>query len=151
MVITMKQVRAALDPDEPRYEQAARELGPDALPHLEEIVRRSDEGLAAKAVYLASLIEDDGASAVVQTGAERPEAGVRVAVAAGARNLAPRRRSPVLLRLLDDDDAGVKKVALRAVPGQPEPALAAKVEALARSEREPALRSLAQEMLDQAR
>jgi hypothetical protein len=57
----------------------------------------------------------------------------------------------VLLQLLDDDDIGVKKVALRAVPRQPEAALAAKVEALARTEQEPALRGLAREALDQVR
>lgn len=150
MAITMEQVRAALDPDEPRYEQAARELGPDALPHLEEIIRRADEGMAAKAVYLASLIGHDRAAAVVESGAERPEAAVRVAVAAGAQNLATGRRSPVLLRLLDDDDFGVKKVALRAVPRQPEPALAAKVAALAGAAQDSALRGLARQALEQS-
>lgn len=148
MAVSMEQVRAALDPDEPQYAQAARELGPAALPHLEEIVRRGDESLAAKAVYLASLLDDDRSTAVVEIGSQRPEATVRVAVAAGARNLAPQQRSPVLLQLLDDDDVGVRKVALRAVPRNPEAALVDKVQALERTEQEPALRSLAREVLE---
>ena len=149
MTISMTQVRAALDPDEPSYKQAAQKLGPEALPHLAEIIRDSDEGLAAKAVYLASLIPSDGSSAVVASAATRPEATVRVAVAAGASNLPPGQRSSLLVRLLDDHDIGVRKLALRAVAPAPDAALAAKVEALARSEPEPALRSLAQEKLDQ--
>ena len=136
MAVTMQQVQTALDPDEPGYQPAAQNLGPEALPFLEEIIRRGNEGLAAKAVYLASLIPDDHSSAVVEVGAGRPEAGVRVAVAAGALNLTPRLRGPVLLRLLDDGDVGVKKVALRAVDGQSDAALKAKVEAMAKTEAE---------------
>jgi hypothetical protein len=102
-------------------------------------------------VYLASLILHERAGEVVALGIERPEATVRVAVAAGARNLVPQLRGPLLLRLMDEDDVGVKKVALWAVPEQPEPALVARVEAIARAEPEPALRSLAQATLDQTR
>jgi hypothetical protein len=36
MPVTMEQVRAFLDPEEPDYQQAAQ-LGPEALPHLEEL------------------------------------------------------------------------------------------------------------------
>jgi len=146
MAVTMEQVRRVLDPDEPLYELAAEQLGPDALPHLETIVRQSDEGLAAKAVYLASLIQSDRSSQVVEAAAGRQEAVVRVAAAAGAKNVAQSQRTPLVLRLLDDDDVGVRKLALRAVPRQPEAALAAKVAALAQTEQEPALRSLAQEV-----
>ena len=130
MTVTMQQIRAALDRYEPDYATAARELGPDALPHLAEIVRQGDTSSARRAVYLASLIDHEQSDAVIALGMERPEATVHIAVAAGARNLAPRLRNPVLLRLLDSDDIGVRKVSLRAVPAQPEPALKARVERL---------------------
>jgi hypothetical protein len=55
MTITMRDARAQLDPEEPDYHQAA-ELGPAALPLLEQLVRGADPMLAAKAAYLASLI-----------------------------------------------------------------------------------------------
>jgi hypothetical protein len=48
MSITMNAVRAHLDPDEPDYTKAA-ELGPDAIPYLEEIVNGTDTMLASKA------------------------------------------------------------------------------------------------------
>ena len=150
MTVTMQQVRDALGPYEPRYQEEARQLGPEALAHLEEIVREGDAGLASRAVYLASLIEHDRSGAVLALGMERPDAIIRVAVAAGARNLAPQLRGRLLLRLLDEDDIGVRKVALRAVPAQPEPALAARLEALAQTEPEPALRRLAVEKLGPA-
>jgi hypothetical protein len=148
MTITMQQVRAQLDRDEPDYRQAAQALGPDALPHLEQIIRKGDAESASRAVYLASLFVHERASALVAMGMERPEATLHVTVAAAARNLVPQLRATMLLRLLDEDDVGVRKFALRAVPEQPESALVAKVERLARNEPQPALRRLAGEVLE---
>ena len=147
MTVTMQQVRDALGPYEPRYDEEAQQLGPEALPHLEKIIREGDAGSASRAVYLASHIEHERSGEVVALGMERPDATVRVAVAAGARNLPPQLRGRLLLRLLGEDDIGVRKVALRAVPEQLEPALAARLHALAQTEAVPALRSLAQEKL----
>ena len=65
MVVTMKQVREELDPDEPDYMKAA-ELGVEALPHLEEIVKTGDALLASKAAYLASLIPDEKSITVLK-------------------------------------------------------------------------------------
>ena len=151
MTVTMQQVRATLDQYEPNFATAAQNFGADALPHLEEIIRNGDSGFASRAVYLASLIAHERAGAVVAMGAERPEATMRLAVAAGARNLAARDRDPLLLRLLDSDDVGVRKLALRSVRAQPDALLAGKVERLAGNDPEPALRSLAREVLDQGR
>ncbi|MHC1765194.1 MAG: hypothetical protein AB9869_12985 [Verrucomicrobiia bacterium] len=50
----MQQVEAALQVDEPDYARAAR-LGMGAIPHLESMAREREPGLAAKAVYLATL------------------------------------------------------------------------------------------------
>ena len=84
MTVTMQQVRDALGPYEPRYAEEAHQLGPEALPHLESIIREGDAGLASRAVYLASLIEHERSGAVVALGVERAEPTVRVAVAAAA-------------------------------------------------------------------
>jgi HEAT repeat protein len=104
----MEAVRKVLDPDEPDY-AAAAELGEDALPHLEELVRGDEVMLASKATYAASLIS--GGADVVATAADSEDPVIRVAAAAAARNLPPERAEPVLLRLSDDDDAGIRKVA----------------------------------------
>jgi len=45
MAVTMAQVRAVLDPDEPDYGQAAK-LGPQALAHLEKLVKELKEEIA---------------------------------------------------------------------------------------------------------
>ena len=68
MPVTMKQVRAALDPEEPDYEKAAK-LGPEALPHLEKLISRKDPNLASKAASLAGMIF------VARSGASGPQDG----------------------------------------------------------------------------
>src|SRR5687767_14479472 len=105
MSITMEEVRAVLDPEEPDYAQAAR-LGPDAVPHLETLVRGTDRMIASKATYAASLINDSRAVSVINTATRSNFPEVRVAAAAGARNLATPLAADVLLALIDDHDFG---------------------------------------------
>ena len=57
MVVTMEDVLAVLNPYEPDYESASK-LGPEALPHLETIVKKEGVLLASKAAYMASFIQD---------------------------------------------------------------------------------------------
>jgi hypothetical protein len=109
----MAKVRALLDLDEPRYAEAAK-LGAKAIPHLRTLVREGDPMLASKATYLASLIRSGGALDVVKAAAESSEPTVRVAAAAAARNLPAAATDEVLASLSSDEDAGVRKTALRA-------------------------------------
>ena len=145
--VTLAQVREALGAYEPPYEELAARFGVAAIPHLEELVRHGDTDIAARAVYLAGCLADERAAAVVALGTARPEAIVRVAAAGAAGRLGPRLGSPLLVRLLEAEDLGVRKVALWAVPEEPEPALRAKVAAMAESEVAPSLRRLAEERL----
>lgn len=110
MTVTMEDVRAALDPEEPDYEEAV-ELGPEALPHLQVLVNLGDPMLASKAAYLASLIDDVRAEEVVEDAARNVDPIVRVAAAAAAANLGTTVSSHVLRNLVNDPDAGVRKVA----------------------------------------
>ena len=84
MSVTMEDVRAALAPDEPNWSAAAT-LGPEALPHLGQLVAEAEPGLAAKAAYLASLFDSDRSAEVLRIAARSPEATVRVAAAAAMR------------------------------------------------------------------
>jgi HEAT repeat protein len=118
MAVTLKQVRAALDPEEPDYAAAGR-LGPEALPHLRRLVASKDTMLASKAVHLAALVGGDDAVDVVQQAAEHANPVLRVAAAAATRELPPPAAARVLPRLLADDDRGVRKVALNSVPPNP--------------------------------
>jgi HEAT repeat protein len=129
MAVTMKDVRAALDPEEPDYKEAAR-LGRGALPHLEVLVSTDDTMLASKATFLASLIKDAKSAEIVEKAARSNDPAVRVAAATAASNLTAPAASAVLLELITDPDAGVRKVARKAVPGKPSAKLAEKLEAL---------------------
>jgi hypothetical protein len=129
MAVTMKDVRAALDPEEPKYDEA-KKLGPEALPHLETLVQSGDTMLASKATYLASLIKDAKSADIVKTAAESDDPAVRVAAAAATSNLAASGASPILETLVGDSDPGVRKVARTAVPDKPSAALSKVLEDL---------------------
>ena len=127
MAVTMNDVRAALDPEEPNYERAAK-LGAEALPHLEALVNSGDTMLASKATYLASLIKDGKSTDIIATAAQSDDPAVRVAAAAAASNLTASGASPILEELVGDPDPGVRKVARTSVPAKPTAALTRKLE-----------------------
>jgi HEAT repeat protein len=129
MPVTMQQVRRALDPDEPDYDQAAK-LGPEALPHLATLISGNDVGLAAKAASLAGRIPSEASVAVLERGAVHRDARVRVAAASAAGALPAAGASRVLARLVTDRDVGVQKFALRSVPDRPAPELLKSLESL---------------------
>lgn len=151
MPVTMKQVRAALDPEEPDYEKAAK-LGREALPHLEKLIARKDPHLASKAASLAGMIKDERAGRVVEKAAKHEDVRVRVAAAHSAQYLPPEDASRVLVTALADRDVGVQKVALRSVPKRLTPELRSKVEALSKRQRaNPGIRDLSKEVLARRR
>ena len=110
MAVTMAQVRAVLDPDETNYERA-RELGPEALPHLEILIKTGPPMLASKAAYLAGLLAAPGSARVVAQAAASDEPAVRVAAAAAAKHLDDADIDEVITPLLTDSDAGVRRMA----------------------------------------
>jgi HEAT repeat protein len=141
----MEQVRAELEKDEPRYARAAG-LGPDALPHLEELARDDDPMIASKAVYLAGLIQHEAADRVLTEAASHDDPRIRLAAASTARHRSGEAASEVLVPLVNDDDMGVRKVALRSVPSEPTGDLRRAVEGLADAPDE-ATRRLSQQTL----
>jgi HEAT repeat protein len=130
MPIDMEQVKAALDPEEPDYAKAAKQLGADALPHLEKIIGGSDTSLAAKATYLAGLIGGVRSVPAVAKAARSTQAVVRIAAAAAAAHLPAQHSDAVLLQLVDDADHGVQKLAMRSAPAAMSDALRARVNTL---------------------
>jgi HEAT repeat protein len=147
MPVTMEQVRAFLDPEEPDYEQA-EQLGPEALPHLEELVGETDALLASKAVYTASLIEHSHSADILRKAAASDRAEVRSAAAGGASNLSPSAASDVLEPLLNDRDVSVRKVALKSVPEEAPSGLQATIQSLSEADSNPAIRELSSQVAD---
>ncbi len=147
---TMQQLRAILDSDEPDYALAAQ-LGPDAFPHIEALIKGDDPMLASKAAYLAGVIRDNRSTAVLGTAARSKHPEVRIAAAAGARHLAAQAASDILLILLEDQDHGVRKTALKSVPSDASVALRKKIESLTTKDPENFLRSLSTDILGRLR
>lgn len=126
MNVTREDVLRVLDPDEVDY-AAASQLGPDALPFLLTLVQGEDPGLAAKAAYLASVVEGELSEAVVAAAAASSDVRVRVSAVHAASMLAAGPASRVLESLLLDDDAGVQKLARKSVSAGLAPDLLEKV------------------------
>ncbi|MGQ4390017.1 hypothetical protein [Streptomyces sp. SAS_270] len=127
MSVSMRDVRKALDPEEPNYAAAAR-LGSASLPHLRALVGGDDVLLAAKAAYAASLLEGDTGKEVVATAAQSDEPSLRVAAASAAVNLPTASAAGLLSDLVTDSDPGVRKVAVAAVPSDAPATLTALVQ-----------------------
>lgn len=111
MPVTMDQVLKEINRDEPDYPAIAR-LGPEALPQLQMITEATDPLQAAKAAYAASLIGGPASIDVLRKAADNHDPQVRIAVANGLRNLAAAAPSDLVLKSLNDSDAGVRKFAL---------------------------------------
>ncbi|MFC5931441.1 hypothetical protein D6T64_07705 [Cryobacterium melibiosiphilum] len=146
MTVSMRDVRAVLDPDEVDYTAGAR-LGPEALEHLLTLVTDTDPGLAAKAAYLAGKIRGDRSEEVLAAAAASEDALVRVAAASAAALLGPDSASRVLTDLVVDADSGVQKLALRSVPSEPSAELRSRVRDVSASAAEPGLRLMADNVL----
>jgi hypothetical protein len=112
MQVTMANVRAVLNPEEPDYNKASK-LGEGALTFLTKLVQGSDLLLAAKATSLAGRIGGKGAIPILTIAAKHADASLRVAAAGAAKDLLPELAILVLPTLLTDRDSGVRKVAVR--------------------------------------
>lgn len=148
MVMTIEEIRKWLDPEEVDYPQAAAQLGPEALPNLEELVRSSDSMLASKAVYLASLIHGERAVRILEHAIGRPEGAVRVAAAAGLKHLNEDEAGRLAERLLTDQDIGVRKTAIKSISAFSSPAIQQKLQRTIERDPEPSIREFATRLLD---
>jgi HEAT repeat protein len=150
MAITLDQVRRLLAPDEPNYAAAAK-LGPALLPHLKALVDSGDHHYGSKAAYLASLIDHDQAVEVLRSAARSPSALVRVAAAGGIGSMTRPAAAGVLLSLLEDLDAGVRKLAIESSAIRNNPTLLARIGQLSQRDPSPTIRLLANRTLRNAR
>ena len=137
-------VRRELDKDdELDYLALANDLGPDAIPALDLLVKEDEPRMAASAVYLAGLIAVRLSPKVAAKAAASDHAVVRVAAAAALAPLAARDVTAIAHKLLGDDDTGVRARAVRSSPWFDDEAIAERVRVIAREDPEPALRELA--------
>lgn len=120
--MTYDEVVQYLSLDEPRP-GAGQRLDSDAVPHLERIIREGHPQFSVKAALALSAAGAEGHRELVSELANDPRPIMRVAAARAAGTIAQRNRSRLLLRLLDDQDGGVQKAAIRASATRPSPEL----------------------------
>lgn len=142
MAVTFDQVRRMLRAFEPDY-ASLRKLGPEVLPHLNTLVKDPKPTIASRAAYLAGLIGDDRSEGVLRAAAASPSPVVRAAAADAIRKFARPAGSGLLINLLHDSDAGVRKVAVRAAADSSNAALVSKVANISRTDPKPWVRNLA--------
>lgn len=139
--VRMAQVRAALQPEEPKYDEA-KKLGAGALPHLKKLVAGDDPLLAAKATFLAGLIDAAGSGDVVALAAQSDDSAVRVAAANSAANVTD-ADGEMFEQLLTDRDVGVRKAAVKSAGSAGRKDLTRTVERLAQGDTAEPIRDLA--------
>jgi hypothetical protein len=148
MAVTREQVLALLYPVEPRYEQAAHQLGPEALPHLRQIVEEGDPELASKAAFLAGVVNAAGSAEVLAAAAGSSDPVIRV-VAAGALGHLDEVPSSLAHSMLDDEDVGVRIWALRSLESQQPAGFKQKVQQMAADDPSVALQEIASRVVDE--
>jgi HEAT repeat protein len=150
MAVTLDNVRAWLDSDEPNY-KAASQLGSSILPHLKTLIASGDERYASKAAYLATLIDDERAVDILKQAASSPSSLVRIAVAGGLNKIKRPADAGIIMSLMNDRDPGVRKFAIKAAGASGNSALIAKLDTLSRNDPSPHLRTLASNAASEAR
>lgn len=146
MSLTRERLRALLDVDEPNYPSIAGQLDAASTPHLEELIQDADPMLASKAVYAASLSPDPAAQRLVDKASQSPERLLRLASASALPNLPEQMRTPLIERLLDQDDAGIQKLAIRSI-GRPTEEMRRKLTRIQQNSRLEVIRELSQRKL----
>jgi HEAT repeat protein len=146
MPVTIDQVLAYLHADEVEYAEASR-LGPDALPYLISVIHQDDTGLAAKAAYLAGLIGTDRSAEAIRAALNHREPAVRVAGASVLARLPGAVAEELLQMAFRDQDVGVRRLAIQAVPRRVSPAFRLLLESLAGSDPDEGLRQKLSQVL----
>ena len=114
MPMTRSELRSQLSSIE-LDERTFAGLSPADVESLTELLHDEEAWLAARAVHALSKIDSPAAHDAMLAAAELPRLEVRVAAAISAAALPPDRSDEVLLRLLGDPQAGVRKFAVKSV------------------------------------
>lgn len=142
MARSIHDLQLLLGADEPDYDALTRE-GAALLPALAELAADRNEYVAANAASLAGMIGGDRAVAVLERAAQSASPLVRTAAASALARTDGPTAAGLLARLLNDQDKGVRKFAIKSSADKQNAALASKVADLSKRDPEPHLRALA--------
>jgi HEAT repeat protein len=135
--------------DEPDYPEIVAKLSKDDIPILTELAQDPNLAIATKAISCLGFMNDDRAFAGVEKAAKSNNPVLRVAATHALRNMTSRPATEKLLdKLLDDDDIGVKKYALKTVEASKLSNLKEKVKQMHSKETNEHIKNLSKQVMD---
>ncbi|UFH57643.1 HEAT repeat domain-containing protein [Spirosoma sp. KNUC1025] len=147
MAIPKAELIKMINLDEPDYQSIVKKLSTDDIPTLVELSNDPDPAIATKAISCLGLMQSEKALAGLVEIVKHPDAVRRVAVANSLKNMTSEEGVvPLLNKLLDDHDIGVKKFALKTVESGNLSPLKEKVRQM-QQEANTTLKALAQQVL----
>lgn len=148
MPLSKEELIKLINVDEPDYPSIISKLSEEDIPTLVELSKDANPAIATKAISCLGLMKSERALRGLQEVVNHEDPVRRVAVANSLKNMIAIQGSVQLLdHLLDDNDVGVRKFALKTVESGRVLQLKEKVKTLTQREANPALKSLSQQVL----
>lgn len=147
MPMTDEELKFALGNEEPQYGVIVVKLTAADIPRLQTLADGGDVALASKAIYLASLLQEDSAHQIVARAAKSGNELLRVASATALQNLPTLTRAKVADALIDDHNPSISKMVIRAIDA-PSPQLQQRLRDLETRSTLPELKQMARQKLD---
>ena len=147
---TKEELIKMIDLDEPDYALIVKNLKPDDIPLLIELTSDPNLAIATKAVSCLGLMNTENAVAGIKLAADHANPVMRVAAAHALKHSANLPSAvKVIDHLLDDQDVGVRKFALKTVKHANIKSLKGKVQQMGGKENTETMKALSKEVFQQ--
>ena len=144
---TKEELIKMINLDEPDYAAIVSKLTAEDIPLLVELSKDPNMAIATKAVSCLGLMNSEKAVEGLRSASSNANPVMRVAAAHALRNAAAQPAAVQMIdKLLDDEDVGVRKFALKTVQHANLRSLKAKVEQLSKKESTEFMKSLSTEV-----
>ena len=130
MALSKEELRLLLSNEEPNYPEIAAKIDADSIPALDALSTDADIMTATKAVYLASLLPNANAHAVVTKASKSANALLKIAAASALVNLPDATKYKIAEKLITDADVSVQKLVINSVQTTASPKLKEQIKAL---------------------
>lgn len=149
MAHTKDELIKMINLDEPDYPEIVARLSKDDIPLLNELATDPNPAIATKAISCLGFMNDERAMIGVEKAAKSSNPVLRVAASHALRNMSSMPAAErVLDKLLDDDDIGVKKFALKTVEASKFSGLKEKVRQMHSKESNEHIKNLSKQVMD---
>lgn len=143
MPLSKDEIIKLINVDEPDYPEIVSKLSAEDVPILIELSTDANPAIATKAISCLGLMRSERSLAGLQQVVNSPDPVKRIAAANALSNMMSVQGSAQLVdKLLDDNDIGVRKFALKTVETGRVSQLKEKVRLMNQKEQNPALKEL---------